>query len=831
MSRIHQCLDQIFHRERLVIWYDPSSEWRKEFESYPGEITRIEVKGNEFGTKVRLLSEEAANEKHLIYLPSERPADTENWLLDLLLQGHEFKADRASLAVQAVGLPYEFRSLAAEHVEFFKNAKQVESLKEALHASDDEPEIRLKMMAILTKTEPDIDAILLEFLKRSSMGEILDPVEELLGSAKLVEPFWKEISRIFGYLSDKPSIHDFAVTLFKGADVLDGSVKLNPHSRVFLQRWKDSQLHKVSFRRWANDLENQMGISDRLSSLVKAIDLGDADTFEAYDKYVLHSLCREFEAGKSAEDIRGVIQRRRSSIWYESYEHGYEAILYAVDLRELLQTIELSIDSLNTGIERYMATWWKVDRAYRKTRYHLRKLGQVNLMEKIEEWVEKTYVNNFLLPLADRWSDKVTSTESWGAASIPSQRNFFTKYAHPILEKGQTVFVIISDALRYEAGMEFAERMNSENRFVTESSAMLGCLPSYTQLGMAALLPGSELAIRAEEDRTVTIDGASTMGTKARNDILRKALNDRARALTAEEFLEMNSKTDGRSLMKENDLIYIYHNTIDKIGDAPATEARTVEAVEQTFDELTQIVKKVININGSNILLTADHGFLFQQDQIDDGDMIPYPEAAEWKSQNRRYAIGVGIQPSKRSKIFTAAQLGLSGNWECAFPLSIARYPLQGSGKRYVHGGISLQEVIVPVIKISKKRSDDTGRVDVDFINVPAKITTGHVTFSIYQEKQVTTKMLPRVLRAAIYSEDGTPLSEVKTLECNSKSEEARSREMQVMLTLSHAADRFNNQTVYLRLEETLPNTTQKVTYKSHPVRIQKPFTTDFDEF
>lgn len=831
MSRIHQSLDQIFQRERLVFWYDPSSEWRKEYESYPGDATRLEVKGNEFGTKVHLLSKESSDKRFLVYLASERPADTENWLLDLLLQGHEFKADRASLAVQAVGLPYEFRSLAAEHVEFFKESKHVESLKESLHASDDEPQIRLKMMAILTRSEPDIDAILLEFLKRASMGEMLDPVEEVLGPGKLVDPLWNEVSRVFGYLSEKPSIHDFAVTLFKGADALDDSVKLNPHARVFLQRWKDSQLHKASFRKWSGDLEKQMGISDRLASLNKSIDLGESDTFEAFDKYVLHGLCRDFESGKSAKEIGELIQKRRSSVWYETYEHGYEAILHAVELRELLEGIELTVESISSGIERYTATWWKVDKAYRKTRFHLRKLGQVNLMERIEEWVEKSYVNNFLLPLADRWGDRVTELDAWDAPNIPHQKSFYRNHVLPILEKDQTVFVIISDALRYEAAMEFAERMNSENRYSAESSAMLSSLPSYTQLGMASLLPGNQLAIKVDENVIVTLDGLSTTGTKARNDILRKAMNDRGKALSAEEFLEMNSKTEGRSLMKEYDLIYICHNTIDKIGDVSSTEARTVEAVEQAFEELTQIVKKVININGSNILLTADHGFLFQQDKVDDEDMIPYPEAAEWKYQNRRYAIGLGIRTSPRSKIFTAGQLGLPGDWECAFPLSISRYPLQGSGKRYVHGGISLQEAIVPVVRISKKRSDDTGRVEVDFINVPARITTGHVTFSIYQEKPVTAKLLPRVLRAGVYSEDGTPLSEVKTLECKSKEPEARNRETQVMLTLSHASDRFNNQTVYLRLEETLPNTTQKVIYKSHPVRIQKPFTTDFDEF
>ena len=83
-------------------------------------------------------------------------------------------------------------------------------------------------------------------------------------------------------------------------------------------------------------------------------------------------------------------------------------------------------------------------------------------------------------------------------------------------------------------------------------------------------------------------------------------------------------------------------------------------------------------------------------------------------------------------KIFSSAQLGVGGEWSAAFPLSLGRFPLQGSGKRYVHGGLSLQEVVVPVVKIHKARADDTGRVEVELLRVPNKITTGQVAVSFF---------------------------------------------------------------------------------------------------
>jgi uncharacterized protein (TIGR02687 family) len=391
------------------------------------------------------------------------------------------------------------------------------------------------------------------------------------------------------------------------------------------------------------------------------------------------------------------------------------------------------------------------------------------------------------------------------------------------------VFVIISDALRYEAAVDFAQRLRTANRWTAEVHALFGSLPTYTQLGMASLLPGNDWSVDAAT-ANVTVNGRSAVGTLNRAEILRATCGSRATALQCEEFLELNSKTDGRALMRDNEVIYIFHNTIDKIGDSPGTEAKTFDAVDQAFDDLELIIRKVANINGSNMLLTADHGFLFQQDHVVDDDMTALPAAAEWPYQTRRFALGRDIASSPTVKIFRSTALGVSGEWSAAFPLSLGRFPLQGSGKRFVHGGTSLQEVVVPVVKIHKARADDTERVEVELLRVPAKITTGQVSISLFQDRPAINKVLPRTLRIGILAKDGTVLSEIKTQAFDSKDPEARARETSVLLVLSHAADAFNNHEVDLRLQETVQGTNQLVTYKKHSLKLQKPFASDFDE-
>jgi hypothetical protein len=282
MKRIHDSLHHVFLRNRIVFWYDSTGEWAQTFESFENtHVTKLTVSGNEFGTKVRIIRDCNPATKYLLYIPTARPIDAENWLLDLLLQGHEYKADRASLALQEVGLPYEFRYLAEEHAVFFKSTARTQSLKNLITKDDTAAGIRLKMMAVLTEEEMDVDTLLLHFLHPQNEGVLLDPVLECFDSSALTDYFWKEVSQAFGYASNTPSLLDFAVALFRSANPLDEQrTVLLPHAKVFIQRWQDSHKFSSSFRRWALQMEKELQVAEALSSLIERRNLGDCDTFE-----------------------------------------------------------------------------------------------------------------------------------------------------------------------------------------------------------------------------------------------------------------------------------------------------------------------------------------------------------------------------------------------------------------------------------------------------------------------------------------------------------------------------------------------------------------------
>ena len=278
-------------------------------------------------------------------------------------------------------------------------------------------------------------------------------------------------------------------------------------------------------------------------------------------------------------------------------------------------------------------------------------------------------------------------------------------------------------------------------------------------------------------------------------------------------------------------MVYVYHNRIDATGDKKESEGRVFEAVEESLKELLKIIKKLTAANVSNILLTADHGFIYQNRVLDDSDFaVSAPEAETTILSSRRFIIGRNFYPDDTCRVFTAAETGLVGNYEVALPKSINRLRLKGSGSRFVHGGASLQETILPVVKINKKRSSDISLVEIDVLQGGnAIITSGQFTVVFYQRQAVTDKIQPRALKTAVYSQEGALISDSHDLVFDTTSENSIDRELQTRFILSKSADNLNDQEVVLRLEERIDDTSHFREYKSYKYRLRRSFETDFD--
>ncbi|MEO6906481.1 MAG: BREX-1 system phosphatase PglZ type A, partial [Abditibacteriaceae bacterium] len=458
---IENSLKSTFVKHLLIFWYDETGEWRDAYESITGELaTKLEVNNNEFGTKVRILRDDA-DAKYLLYFPYARPEPADNWLLDLLLMGREFQPDNVTLLLNEAGLGNEFRGIVEAHIKFFKSTKRIAALEQLLTDTDNDDSVRLKMLAVLAGSVAKIEDVLLFLIASLERDSLIDPAAHFFDDSDLTDYFWSQVTRDFGYKANDPSVRDFVVTLFRGANPLDKSVKQNAHSRVFLQGWKDRNKYRSDFERWSMILQDQLPIERDLSSHDGTIDLGDADAFELFEKYTIHHLCEQFDRGLTRTKLESVLQRRRGSFWWDKHSNGYAALEHAVCLREQLSSCNFELDSPGAGVKRYTESWWQIDKIYRQCIFHLSQYGKSQLMGDIRSWVEKAYLTDFLVPLSDQWSSQVRNMINWECKDIIPQRQFFQRYVQPFRDKGQKVVVIISDALRYEAASELAEMLHT----------------------------------------------------------------------------------------------------------------------------------------------------------------------------------------------------------------------------------------------------------------------------------------------------------------------------------------------------------------------------------
>lgn len=845
-SRIAQALDRLFAKNRVVFWYDSKKELRQDFEELVlPEVEKVEINNNEFGLKYRIIREEP-EQKFLLYREGAKPADIDNWLLDIELAHGEFRTDQAAIWLSELNLGFEFSDLVTDHADFFQSVKRKEALKRLLKPDDTIGVIRLKMMAVCAGSDARLDSILESLLQELSEND--NEKYKLICRCALDKILWEQARRNFDYDSEEKNLKDFAIRIF--ADCFEIAVnpgrywevrkkereskkipsRMSQEIQVFLNRWKDSRRFAAGFEKLAKECSDILDIEKELNK-IDFRRLIEVDYFSLIDRKIISDLIKEVVAGTvTSSDVSTWIRQRRHCYWYEDYKNIYEAVDYAALFKQQLGETDFNFETPEEAVNKYCQSWYKLDQLYRKFVYHARMASQATLMNNLAEQIENLYSNNYLLKVNDSWQGLLNKTQKWPVGGVVSQARFFDRYVKPYLEKDNKICVIISDAFRYEIGQELVSLILQEDRYTAELKEAMAMLPSYTQLGMAALLPHKELAIAENDSGIVMVDGKSSQGKANRDKIIAAAVEGNTTAIKAEDLMQLKGD-ECKALFRDNRVVYVYHNRIDSTGDKRETEDRVFEAVEETLADIVKLIKKLTGGNATNLLVTADHGFIYQSRAIDESDFSACePSGENILFRDRRFILGKGLNETTGLKKYTSKDLGLSGAIEVQIPNSINRLRLKGSGSKFVHGGASLQEVIIPVVKINKARLSDVSTVDIDILRGSSSIiSSGQLAVVFYQNQPVTEKLKPRKLRAGIYTEEGDLISDCHDLLFDLSSSNPREREMHVRFILSKKADAVNGQDVILKLEEKHEDTTLFKEYKSIRYTVRRSFTTDFD--
>ena len=824
-SSVQDALESRLASQRVVFWHDPAGEYAADLNALDlGAVNIIRVEGDEFGVKSTVLADHIR--KHLVYRSGDLPRGTANWLLDLELAYGVFTADKTSMLQQELGLSDPtLVSVIEQHQKFFAATGRKQALLKLLNDGDDAARLRAKMCQVLVKASGHkLTDIVRELLVDNAAGKSAK-FDELV-TFGLDQFLWDGLTTIYKYPSKTPTIDDFVLWMFARAMADFASTTPDEYRNI-----------RSDFNALRYDVRTQDVVTTLASRAADALDvkskvehrdfrdLAKVTIFEDIDRKIIVDLAAAVTSqAMTPREVADVVRQRKESLWSAKYAKLYRAIQSASELLAGIAALPDVIASAALGLEKYQSDWYRIDQLYRWFTYAHQTADFHQPLEALKTEVDKQYSNKYLYDFGGLWQQAIEPMSEWRSAVLAPQAKFFDRHVGPVVKDGRTkVVVIVSDGMRYEVAEQLASMIRGEDRFDASLSAVLGSLPSYTQLGMASLLPQSSLELDPE-GLPVLADGKPTNGTANRDKILRDV---KGHAITAAEVLAMPG-SELRELYTKHQIFYVYHDRIDAAGDKASTERTVFEAAEKTLRELLLLVKKWANANATNILISADHGFIYQDIPLEQSYYISETPAGHAVTKtNRRYVLGRSLKPSPSFMTFTSAQVGLAGDLDIQIPKSIHRIRQPGAGTRYVHGGAALQEIVVPVLTVNKKRKSDIRPVNVDLMPETDKITTGQLAVKLLQREAVTDKIQPRQVRLGLYVGD-TLISDQPILIFDSASDDQRDRYRKAVLYLTQDADEHNNKPAELRLEEPIPNTTQWRFFSKGNYTIKRSFTTDF---
>jgi uncharacterized protein (TIGR02687 family) len=833
MSKIEDGLKRLFEKHRIVFWYDSTGDFKQEYEEMNLiGVVKCSIENNEFALKYRILCKEPTT-LFLLYGNYERPQQEDNWLLDIELGNVLFQTDQETLALQELELPSHFKNWINTHSLFFKNKERTARFLSKLEDRENEVQLTQTLLQIVLGSHSNsLDDLIKAYLSAFIAGKG-DAIEKELILYNLNDFFWNLIIVAYQYNGQPKGIYDFAIEVCqKNFAPTTKKANINKASKVLLDSWRDTISFQKTYQSLIKQIETAFNREEQINSLDLS-ELWEEDIYECIDKKIIKELASLLVNGTlTAEKVESIIKRRESTYWYEKYQPFYEALGNA---NQLLQEVEkyenISIESYQNGLESYTRYWYKLDQYYRKFIQHYKETNQNNVLHALNFFVHRAYSNTWLPKLSVAWQGVIEREAKWYFGE-KSQFHFFNNSVrNRFIEKDTTIFVVISDALRYECGQELHELFGKEIRFSSNLDYLVTGLPSYTQLGMAALLPHSQLSFG--DGDSILIDGKNSIGKQARQKVLEEGSKVKAATLLAEELMNIGSRSEeAKKLVQENKVVYVYHNRIDQIGDNVTSESGVFEAARDEIQYLLDLTKKITNLNVNHVILTADHGFLYQNADLEESDFTDAQISGDITKLNRRFVLGKNLIHNNSVTKYSARELLIQGDLEVLIPKGINRLRQQGSGSRYVHGGATLQEVVIPVLHVNKRRTNTVSKVNIDVIKGSNKITTNIQRVKFYQEKAIEEGIIPRSIKSYFCELDGEKkniISNTFTYTFDLESKRAEEREVEYKFTFSTQLKKSN--AVFLLIEEQVDKSNKWLTLLKIPYQLNLTMENDFDDF
>lgn len=793
-----------FYKRRIVFWYDED----KEFEDKLDEIVLTNAKlvsltgTNNFEVK-KLLGVDDITSNYLVYCPLSYDKPEDNWLIDIELYSEEFRADLISIWMDEMGMPATpaLRKQIKAYRKYFNAKNRRDKIAGQSKSPTVPAQLHMAVMGALGNIK-DVTpgAIIKEVLKAGLDSETNYLYREFVNYGANTA-FWSMVQQGTGYTSEQPNLAQLATHMLLTATTrtmrleylagLDQFIS-SPHQAYcfdFVSDWLHSE-DNYQLNEIARTIEDELKLQKRFMKL-EVDDLVDTECFPCLHEVILIKLMTEISDHIIDVDvIKRTVEKRRTCIWYEEVKDFYEGILQVANMQEFFKEHTTGFHSAEAKRvwKEYTDEYYKMDTYYRlfhKSYGESLKAFNPNLHDlfsHVMEKVEGLYTNWFLGQLGGNWASVCAEelAQYGKILEIPQQTDF---YRSKIKNSDSRVFVIISDALRYEVAATLTEQLRRETQSKVDLNSMQGIFPTITKFGMAALLPHEQLSAEQHGDIIkVLADGQST-DSNYRDKVL-KAANPNSIAVKYNDIITAK-RADRSAMVKGQEVVYIYHDTIDEASHTADT--MVFPACDDAIVELKNLVRIIVNDFGAtNIIITSDHGFLYTYSPLKEDDKIDKSGFVNRIVEyGRRFAIMMkGDDPDYLQKV---EFLEDATEYDAFAPMGNVRIKMNGGGLNFVHGGTSLQELVVPVIEYHYLRNNskeyqrnkqkyDTKPVELGLLSATHKVSNMIFSLNFYQKEPVGDNREDATYQLYFTDSSGKQISDIQKIIADKTSDNGQER-------------------------------------------------------
>lgn len=518
-----------------------------------------------------------------------------------------------------------------------------------------------------------------------------------------------------------------------------------------LESWRRDSRRRESYAALASEIDVELGLSENVTW---APTLTDCDATPAIEELAFAEAIRLLAVGRLDEALALAQRRLTSSIWARDtlppplpdrtlWDPRWRAVSAVASLRDEIAAHEPAGGGVATQLTWYVDRGWRVDRAHRRLELALSELHTLGDLEPeiatsrsaYERWLEQL--------LADFTS--AIETEGLDAGDLVRQAEIHPRFVAG--DEGPTAYVWV-DAMRYEIGTDLAQALDAVCSDV-ELSAAVVAPPAITLVGMANLCPGAEnglsIGLDSAERLVVSIGGKAVKGVPDRVALLRAAHGDVV-DLDLNRVAQQGEKELSRTVSGAR-VVLVRSQEIDAAGESGMLNTAW-EGFETVKTQLVSAIARLGQAGVRKVVVTADHGFIALSRGLRPDRMIDAPTGGTGVTQRRGW-VGKGGTTTPSTMRVALADLGVTSDLDVIAPRSLALFRAGGT-KQFFHGGLSPQELVVPVIVAEPMQAVARQKLKVHVAVAGGRISTGAFSATLgFEGDLFTTEVAVRVVARA----------------------------------------------------------------------------------